>query len=444
MTDQTTTSLKKTFLPELGIPYRGKVREVYDQGKTLTMIASDRVSVFDVVLSSSIPDKGRILTQMSQFWFQKTQDIVPNHLLSLPDPNVMLVKKCRALPIEVIVRGYLAGSMWRDYAAGKRVKCGVHLPDGLKQNDKLPHPIVTPTTKNPTGHDEDISEEDILAKEIVEPALWKQIKTIALKLYERGQEILTSKGILLIDTKYEFGLDEHGQLTLIDEIHTPDSSRFRYENPQQTQQIQYPDKEFIRDWMRTQGFVGEGQPPHLPETVVQQARQIYLDVYKTITGKELHLESSNTSRRVLHNLKEKRLLKGVFALILMGSEKDQEHVNKMTAVLAENGIPYKAIVASAHKHPQRVADLIASYNESLEPIVCITVAGRSNALSGVVAANLKWPVIAAPPFKDFSDYLTNIHSSLQMPSSVPVMTVIDPVNAALATIRILKTMEMVP
>ncbi len=431
-------TLSDTFIPELGIPKAGKVRDIYENGETLTLITSDRLSIFDRVLKEQIPDKGRILTELSRFWFEQTKDIISNHLISFPDPNVMIVKKCRPIMVEMIVRGYLAGSLWRDYQSGKREKCGVPIPDGLKENDPLPSPIVTPTTKSETGHDEDITKEELIKQGIVEKVLWDQMESISLKLYKRGQEVVSQRGLILVDTKYEFGLDDQGNLVLIDEIHTPDSSRFWFAKERKKKQIRFPDKEFAREWGRSQGFTGEGNIPSLPEKVIDDIRSGYLEVLKAITGSSIAANSSNVRERLLGNLKQSRLIQGAYCQLILGSEKDMPHAEKITKHFEGRGLPHNVVVASAHKNTVTVMDLIQRLNQSLEPVVFITIAGRSNALSGVVAANTKWPVIACPPFKDHSDYLVNIHSSLQMPSQVPVMTVVDPGNAALATIRILE------
>jgi len=434
--------LHHTFIPELGIPQRGKVRDIYDQDNNLTMIASDRISVFDIVLPQPIRDKGRVLTELSRYWFQQTEDIIPNHILSQPDPNILIVKKCFPLKVEMIVRSYLVGSLWRDYRSGKRTKCGITLPDGLKENDALPEPIITPTTKSLDSHDEDITKEELITNGIVTKDQWEEMARVSLALFERGQEIAEKKGLILIDTKYEFGLDKEGNLILIDEIHTPDSSRYWFKKDQEVQEVKFPDKEFAREWARSQGFIGQNAtPPQLPDDIREKIREGYRNVYETLTGQPLEQDDTPVNYRVLNRLKEQKIIKGVFCLILAGSEKDQPHIDKITHTLTDLGIPNKTIIRSAHKSPQQVVDLINLYNDSLEPLVCITVAGRSNALSGLVAANLRWPVIACPPFKDHSDYLTNIHSSLQMPSNVPAMTVIDPKNAALATERILRSME---
>lgn len=434
--------LRNTYLPELGKPTKGKVRDIYFLHDQMALIASDRISAFDKILPESIQDKGTILTQLSLFWFEKTRDLIPNHLVACPDPNVLLVKKCQPIMAEIIVRGFLAGSMWRDYQAGKRMKCGVPLPEGLKQNDPLPEPIVTPTTKSDHGHDEDITAEELVAKGVMSAATWTSVKNAALKLYKRGQEILKQKGIILVDTKYEFGIAPNGEILLIDEIHTPDSSRFWFQHDYDRKEMKFPDKEFLREWLRGQGFIGNGAIPPLPADVVEKVRAGYRQVYETITSQKLEGFSDPIPRRLLANLKREKVIQGYFALIWAGSESDKLHVEKIATALQEHQIPLSIVYASAHKDPRKTLELIEQYNESLEPMVCITVAGRSNALSGVLAANLKWPVIACPPFKDYSDYQVNIHSTLQMPSKVPSMTVIDPANAALAAARILNTMEL--
>ncbi len=429
------------MLPELGTRRQGKVRDIYEIGDRLVLVASDRISIFDRILREPIFEKGRILTELALFWFDKTKDIIPNHILSHPDPNVMVVKKCTLIPIEVIVRGYMAGSMWRDYAKGAREKCGVKLPEGLKQNDPLPFPIVTPTTKSQVGHDEDITKEEIFKQKILDPSQWAKIEEKAIALYQRGVELLKKQGMILVDTKYEFGWDADHQLTLIDEIHTPDSSRFWFQKDLVKKEVRFPDKEFVREWGRSKGFTGEGELPALDAEIQEKIHKSYAEIFEAITGSGLQKESQMFPKRMWSNLKKANLIQGTFALMILGSEKDKGHAEKMAAVFQEAKIPYRIEVASAHKNTRALLEILDAFNESLEPVVCLTVAGRSNALSGVVACNLKWPVIACPPFADGQDYLINIHSTLQMPSKVPVLTAIDPQNAALAAVRILKTME---
>ncbi len=429
------------MLPELGARRQGKVRDIYELEGKLILVASDRISIFDRILQEPIFEKGRILTELALFWFDQTKDIVPNHVLSHPDPNVMVVKKCTPIPIEVIVRGYAAGSLYRDYAKGLREKCGVRLPEGLKQNDPLPNPIVTPTTKSDVGHDEDITKEEIINQKLLDSYQWDEIEKKALALYQRGSELLKKQGMILVDTKYEFGFDADKQLTLIDEIHTPDSSRFWFQKDLERKEVRFPDKEFVREWARNQGFTGNGELPTLNQEFQDKIHRSYVEIYEAITGKSLMQENHFFPKRMWLNLKKANLIQGTFALVIMGSEKDRSHAEKMGLVFQEAKIPYRVEVASAHKHTRDLLRLLDSFNESLEPVVCLTIAGRSNALSGVVACNLKWPVIACPFFQDGQDYLINIHSTLQMPSKVPVLTAIDPQNAALAAVRILKTME---
>ena len=429
------------MIPEFGARRQGKVRDIYEQGDRLILVASDRISIFDRILNEPIFEKGRILTELALFWFEQTKDIIPNHMISHPDPNVMVVKKCTLIPIEVIVRGYAAGSLWRDYAKGLREKCGVKLIEGLKQNDSFPHPIVTPTTKSAGGHDEDISKEEILKQNILSASQWAVIEEKALALYQRGTEILKKRGMVLVDTKYEFGWDASNQLTLIDEIHTPDSSRFWYQKDLEKKEVRFPDKELVREWARGLGFTGDGALPSLDKEIRDKIYRSYSEIYASITGNSLSEESRHFPKRMLFNLKKANLIKGSFALIILGSEKDQSHAEKMGLIFREASIPYCVEVASAHKNTRALLHILETFNESLEPVVCITIAGRSNALSGVAACNLKWPVIACPFFQDSQDYLINIHSTLQMPSKVPVLTAIDPQNAAMAAIRILKTME---
>lgn len=429
------------LIPELGARRQGKVRDIYDHGDQLILIASDRLSIFDRILREPIFEKGRILTELALFWFDQTKDIIPNHVLSHPDPNVMVVKKCAPLPIEVIVRGYIAGSLGRDYAKGLRQKCGVKIPDGLQLNDPLPSPIVTPTTKSTIGHDEDITVEEILKRKIVSPSEWAVIENKALALYRRGVEVLKNRAMILVDTKYEFGWDASKQLTLIDEIHTPDSSRFWYQKDLEKKEVRFPDKELVREWARGIGFTGEGELPVLALEIQEKIHRSYAGIFQAITGNALKEESHEFPKRMWLNLKKANLIQGSLALIILGSEKDKSHAEKMGQVFQDAKIPFFVEVASAHKNTRALLKLLDTYNESLEPLVCLTVAGRSNALSGVVACNLKWPVIACPFFKDSEDYLINIHSTLQMPSNTPVLAAIDPQNAALSAIRILKTME---
>ena len=303
-------SLKQFEFPNQTAYYKGKVRDVYSFGNKLLMITSNRISAFDVILPKPIPYKGQVLNQIAQEFLMATEDIVPNWLEANPDPNVAFGKKCTPIPIEMVIRGYVSGHLWRTYKSGKRELCGVSLPDGLKENDRLPMPIITPTTKASEGHDEDISVEEILNQNIVSKELWNELDRITQALYKRGQEIANSRGLILVDTKYEFGLDEDGKITLMDEIHTPDSSRYFYQNTyQELLDKDLPQKqlskEFVREWLMENGFSGkEGQRiPEMSDEFVNQVSERYITLFEEITGKKFQREDQmNINERINQNI----------------------------------------------------------------------------------------------------------------------------------------------
>lgn len=272
--------------------YRGKVRDVYSIGNDhLVMVACDRISAFDHVLPRAIPHKGEVLTQLAAYFLDATTDIVPNWKISTPDPNVTLGIKCETIPIEIVVRGYLCGHAWRIYKTGERMICGVRMPDGLKENDKFPEPIITPATKNSEGHDEDISVNDIIEKKITSKKNMEAICKISLKLYERGVAMAAERGLILVDTKYEFGL-HNKSIMLIDEVHTPDSSRFFYLDSYDTlQKAGKPQKqlskEFVREWLMENGFQGlEGQVvPDMTDEFVNSVTERYTELFEAMTGR---------------------------------------------------------------------------------------------------------------------------------------------------------------
>ncbi|MFN8430118.1 MAG: phosphoribosylaminoimidazolesuccinocarboxamide synthase [Spirosomataceae bacterium] len=305
-------SIKETnfnFKNQTGF-YKGKVRDVYTIGNHLLMVASDRISAFDVVLPRAIPFKGQVLNQIAAKNLEATRDIVPNWLIAVPDPNVSFGHQCNTFPVEMVVRGYLAGHAWREYKAGKRSVCGVSLPDGLKENDKLPTPIITPTTKAHVGHDEDISREDILAKELVEENKYVELERIALELFNRGTEMALKNGLILVDTKYEFG-EKEGEIFLIDEIHTPDSSRYFYaEQYQENQDKGLPQKqlskEFVREWLIANNFQGkDGQViPEMTDEKVEEISNRYIELYEKVTGEKFKKkQSKNILKRMETNIK---------------------------------------------------------------------------------------------------------------------------------------------
>ena len=270
--------------------YKGKVRDVYGIGDHLLMITSDRISAFDVVLPKLIPYKGQVLNQIASYFLQKTADIVPNWLLATPDPNAAFGLKCEPFAIEMVIRGYLVGHLWREYKSGKREVCGVSLPEGLVENQQLPSPIITPTTKASEGHDEDISVAAIIQQGIVSKVHMDELCAITHQLFQRGQEMASDKNLILVDTKYEFGL-YNGKIMLMDEIHTPDSSRYFYKEPyaellaKGLAQKQLS-KEFVREWLIANGFQGkEGQSiPPITDEFVQQISDRYILLYEEITG----------------------------------------------------------------------------------------------------------------------------------------------------------------
>jgi len=273
--------------------YKGKVRDVYTiADKYLVMQVSDRISAFDVVLPRPIPYKGQVLNQIAAQFLEATKDIVPNWVINVPLPNITIGHKCETYPIEMIVRGNIAGSAWRAYKAGKRELCGVALPEGMKENDFFPAPILTPTTKAMEGHDEDISREEIIAQGIIPEKEYEQLEKYALAIFKRGCEIANERGLILVDTKYEFGKRD-GQIYLIDEIHTPDSSRYFYKEGFEKRQAagepqKQLSKEFVREWLMENGFQGkDGQKvPEMTDEVVNQISERYIELYEHVTGKK--------------------------------------------------------------------------------------------------------------------------------------------------------------
>ncbi len=292
------TQTNFNFPAQIGF-YRGKVRDVYAFEDKLLMIATDRISAFDVVLPRAIPFKGQVLNQIAAHFLKATADIVPNWLISTPDPNVAIGKKCVTFPVEMVVRGYLTGHAWREYKAGKRVICGVAMANGMKENDRFSTPIITPTTKAHEGHDEDISREEIIAQKLVEETKYMVLEKYALALFERGTTMAAERGLILVDTKYEFGeIDD--TIYLIDEIHTPDSSRYFYadgydENQRQGLPQRQLSKEFVREWLIANGFQGkEGQTvPEMSDSWVNEIAQRYIELYEKVVGQSFEQSNSN-------------------------------------------------------------------------------------------------------------------------------------------------------
>ncbi len=421
--------------PQLEKLYTGKVRDsIKIDEQSRLIVVTDRISAFDSVLKTPIPHKGAVLNGISNFWFEQTRDIVNNHILKAIDPNITLVKEAMPIRVEMVVRGYLTGSMWRGYEQGKREFSGVPAPDGLDKNQRFPQPIVTPTTKE--KNDREISPENLIKEGWVEKKTYQQMEEIALKLFERGTTLLEERGIILVDTKYEFGLIE-GELVLIDEIHTPDSSRFwrkeDYESdPLNAQQI---DKEYVRQWLLSHKVEGK-YPASLPDDVVRETSRRYLEIYEMVTGGSLDVcEDEPVKARMCRNLVQEGLIKDGYVAIIMGSPSDEDHCRKIKNHLEQYDVMAEMRVVSAHKIGEEVVNLAKDYNNSIEPGAVIAVAGRSNGLGGALAANLTLPVLNCPPFKDNLDMMVNVNSSLMMPSKTPAATVIHTDNAAYAALR---------
>ena len=293
--------------------YKGKVRDVYTVGERLVMVVTDRISAFDVVLPRAIPYKGQVLNQVAERMMKATEDIVGNWILSVPDPNVTIGRKCNPFKVEMVIRGYLTGHAWREYKAGKRMLCGVPLPDGMRENEKFPEPIITPTTKASEGHDLDISREEILRQGIVSEADYVLLEKHTRNIYLRGTEMAAARGLILVDTKYEFGKSDK-EILLIDEIHTPDSSRYFYaegyeERLSRNETQKQLSKEFVRQWLIENNFQGlEGQQvPAMSDTWVQGISERYIELYETLTGEKfVRSDTSTIQSRV-----EKNILKGL-------------------------------------------------------------------------------------------------------------------------------------
>jgi phosphoribosylaminoimidazole-succinocarboxamide synthase len=303
-------TLQQLDLPALGELYRGKVRDNYSRADRIVMITTDRVSAFDHVLGT-IPFKGEVLSRLTAFWFEKVKYIAPTHLLEVPDPSVMVVKRAKALPIEIVIRGYLTGSLWRDYEAGKAGAYGIDWPNGLEKDQQFEKPIITPSTKAEYGkHDEPISEREILAQKLVDPAVWREATDVAHRLFARGQEWARSRGLILVDTKYEMGIAE-GRLVVIDEIHTPDSSRYWVANGYAERfakgaDQEMLDKENIRQWLiKEHGFSGHGKPPPLTDEVRVMLARKYIDVFERLTGETFSSEVGSVAERIKRNLAAK-------------------------------------------------------------------------------------------------------------------------------------------
>lgn len=449
----------------IGLKRAGKVRDTYDAGDKLILVTTDRLSAFDRILAA-IPYKGQVLNQVSAWWFEQTKHIVPNHVLSVPDPNVTIGKKCTVFPVEFVVRGYITGSTatsaWVNYEKGVRNYCGQILPEGLRKNQKFDRALITPTTKS-DEHDRLISPEEIVREGLMTQADWDYASRKALELFEFGQRMAASHGLILVDTKYEFGKDANGVITLLDEIHTPDSSRYwiaatyaeRFTNGLEPENI---DKEFLRLWFKDHSDPYKDKDmPKAPSDLIVELSRRYIRLYETITGQTFQFPDPNInpSERIKKNIvshvsyinaqqpqsqvrspKSEVREPAIKTVLILGSDKDTDHAKKITDALDACKIPHEQFVASAHKEAGKALQILEKYKN--DKVIYITIAGRSNALSGFVAGNSSKVTIACPPFADKTDMLVNIHSTIQMPSNVPVMTILEPANVALAVKRMIE------
>ncbi|MCP3061062.1 phosphoribosylaminoimidazolesuccinocarboxamide synthase [Myxococcus sp. K38C18041901] len=307
-------TLRQVDLSALGQHYRGKVRDTYRQGDSLVLVTTDRLSAFDHVLTT-IPFKGEVLNRLAAFWFERTKHICPNHVLDVPDANVTVARACTPFTVEVVIRGYLTGSLWRDYEKGTHTAYGLPFPAGLRKDEAFPAPIITPSTKAEYGqHDEPISEQEILARGLASPRDWARITEAARGLFQEGQKWARTRGLILVDTKYEFG-KVGDDIYVIDEMHTPDSSRYwvadeyeaRFAKGEDQRML---DKENIRQWLiRERGFSGQGTPPAIPDDVRVELATKYVAAFEQITGTSLTLEPGNVHERIERNLRQKGYLK---------------------------------------------------------------------------------------------------------------------------------------
>lgn len=410
--------------------YIGKVRRVENiKHNCLLLSASDRLSAFDEHICN-VPDKGVCLNKMSRWWFEKTRHIIDNHYLHSSKEH-MIVRKTNAIKLEIVVRGYMTGasstSIWTMYSKGERNIYGINFRDGYSKNDKLDEIIITPTTKG--KHDIPITPEQIVNGGYLTQQEYDFISGKALELFKYGQKVAREKGFVLVDTKYEFGKLPDNSIILIDELHTCDSSRYWFvdENDDYTNPRKI-DKDIIREYVKQ---VNKQVPNEIIEQVSNAYKQ-YLELFNIEYTDNLPYQSRD--EYIEHYFKN---IHNEIVVIMAGSYSDSEFVKKIVGQLNKVNIYSVPYFHSAHKNPKKVLEILEHYDNFVgRKIVYVTVAGRSNALSGVVASNCKYPVIACPPFKDKTDFQVNINSTLQMPSNVPVMTILEPLNVALSIKRI--------
>lgn len=418
-------TLPDCYVPELGESKQGKVRDIYFSGENVVMVTNDRVSAFDYILPNLIPFKGQVLNMISEWAFAQTKDIVPNALIENIDASVVVQKKMKNLNVELIVRGYLWGSMAAAYEKGDRTFCGLPVPEGLNRFQKFDTPIFTPTTKAEVGHDENMTLEEM--EKLLGKDLAHQAKEVALKLYQRGTELLKKQGLVLIDTKYEFGTDENGVLHVIDEVNTPDSSRMctveeweakypkiaaematgSYKNVTDVLKA-HPElkmkefsKQYIRDALLDLGFdpTKDKEAPKLSDDQVVECAYRYIKTYEQVTGQTFQFPSTkmDPGKRVVMNLKDAGVIKGCFVVIAAGSDSDLPHLENIQKELSKFKVPSQIRICSAHKQPALLQQIIEKYNKSTEPVLIVGCAGGTDALSGTASYLSHHPVVSCPP-----------------------------------------------
>lgn len=432
--DNLNNTLENGYVPELGKHIHGKVRDVHFTsekiGDPIVMIASDRVSVFDQILNKNIPFKGNILNKFANWAFDNTEDIIQNARLKSPHPNVVVQKNCKNLMIECVVRGYVWGSIAGEYEEGQRELFGLTLPEGLLRYQKFDEPLFTPTMKSENDEHIDYAEvERLIGKELA-----KKVKDISLKLYNRGAELAEKQGLIFIDTKYEFGLDENDELTLIDEANTPDSSRYceiseykkfdkikkefkskKYndvsellaKNPEL--KIKELSKQFVRDIITKKGYSygSTGKVPELDDNDVIEIVQRYVELYEKLTGEKFVFPQTNVKSSLIESLKKEGYIEGQLVVIVAGSNSDMHHIEKIREALDKYGIKSIYRICSAHKQLLKANNMFGKYNDSIEQLVFVAIAGGTDALSGVASFYSLHPVISCPPTEYYESCLLN-------------------------------------
>merc|ERR1719159_263538 len=428
-------TLAECFIPEFGEQKKGKVRDIYFSGDNVVMVTNDRVSAFDYILPNLIPFKGQVLNMLSEWTMNQTHDVIPNALVENVDPSVVVQKKMTNLNVEFIVRGYLWGSMAAAYEKGDRDFCGLKIAEGLNRYQKLAEPLYTPTTKAEVGHDENMTEAEV--EQLIGKDMAKQAKDMALKLFQRGTEIMRRRGLILIDTKYEFGLDAQGKLHVIDEVNTPDSSRLvdikewetkypqiaegmkagTYKNvtellkAQPQLKIVEQSKQYVRDALLGMGFdpTTAKTAPTLTEEQVVEGAYRYINICERITGEAFKFPETmiEPSKRILLNLSRAGVIRGCTAVIMAGSDSDMPHLETLAKELGKFKVPSQIRICSAHKQPAQLQAVLENYNKSIEPVMIIGCAGGTDALSGTASYLSRHPVVSCPPDGMNQSCLTN-------------------------------------